>query len=161
MHLKPLSIGHLELESRNPYNWPLLYGNHLTDPENVDVKAFVSTIRFVQKLVRTKAYRQYNTTYVNVVIKGCEQPEFDSDAYWECAVRHMSTTLHHQLGTCKMGPADDASSVVDAELRVHGLKGIRVADTSIIPFALNAHTNAPAYMIGEKAADYIKKTYRN
>lgn len=159
MHLKPLSIGHLELKSKNPYKWPLLYGNHLTDPGNLDVKAFVASIRFIQKLVGTNAYRKYNATYVGVVIPGCEQPKYDSDEYWECAVRHLSTTLHHQVGTCKMGPEEDPSSVVDAELRVHGLKGIRVADTSIIPFALNAHTNAPAYMVGEKTADYIKKTW--
>lgn len=160
MHLKPKSVGYLKLKSRNPYHWPLFYGKPFTDSKNQDVKAFISAIRFIQKLVKTKSLRRFNTTYMEYTVPGCKTLEFDSDAFWECMIRHISTTLHHQIGTCKMGPRDDPSSVVDHELRVHGISGLRVADTSVIPFALNAHTNAPAYMIGEKTSDIIKKAWK-
>lgn len=154
MHLKPKSVGHLELKSKNPYHWPLLYGNHLSDPENHDVRAFIKTIRFLQKLTSTAEFARLGAKHLDTPLPGCKDLEYDSDAYWECSIRHISTTLHHQVGTCRMGM--DAMAVVDPRLRVHGVKRLRVADTSVIPFPLNAHTNAPAYMIGEKTADIIK-----
>ncbi|GLV38213.1 uncharacterized protein CBL_12859 [Carabus blaptoides fortunei] len=153
MHLKPKSIGHLELKSKNPYDWPLLFGNHLSDAENHDVKAFIKAVRFLQRLIQTPEFTKYGARLYDVPLPGCTHIQYDTDAYWECAIRHVSTTLHHQVGTCKMGM--DAMAVVDSELKVHGVKGLRVADTSVIPFALNAHTNAPAYMIGEKTSDVI------
>lgn len=90
---------------------------------------------------------------------GCENFEFDSDPYWECALRSMTSTLHHQISTCKMGPPDDAEAVVDHRLRVYGIKNLRVVDTSVIPVTLSAHTSAPGMMIGEKAADIIKEDW--
>jgi len=74
-------------------------------------------------------------------------------------VRHITTNLHHQSGTCKMGPEWDQEAVVDPELRVRGIKGLRVADCSIMPIIPAGHTNSMAFMIGEKAADMIKNTW--
>ena len=70
--------------------------------------------------------------------------------------RQRGTTAFHLMGTCRMGPATDPSTVVDDELRVHGMKGLRVADASIMPMMPSSNTNAPTIMIGEKAADMIR-----
>lgn len=160
MLLHPKSKGHLELKSRNPFLWPKFYGNYLSDPENLDVKTFISAIREVIELSKTKAFQRYGSKLHTVPVPGCEQLPYDSDTYWECALRHLSSTLHHQVGTCKMGPRTDPDAVVDNRTRVHGVKCLRVVDTSVIPFALSAHTSAPAFMIGEKIAYEIKRKWR-
>ena len=67
-------------------------------------------------------------------------------------IRANLDTIFHPTGTCKMGRADDELAVVDARLRVHGVEGLRVADASIMPYIVNANTNAPCIMIGEKCA---------
>jgi choline dehydrogenase len=68
-------------------------------------------------------------------------------------VKDVAETTYHPVGTCKMGP--DAMAVVDDQLRVHGIKGLRVADASIMPTLTSGNTNAPSIMIGEKAADMV------
>ena len=82
-----------------------------------------------------------------------------TDEYWSCFVRQYTATFYHSVGTAKMGPASDPLAVVDARLRVHGLQGLRVVDTSIMPDLVNGNTNAPTIMIGEKAADMIKQDW--
>jgi choline dehydrogenase len=68
-------------------------------------------------------------------------------------VRRTVGSYHHQVGTCKMG--QDEAAVVDPELRVHGVEGLRVADASVMPFITTGNTNAPTFMIGEKASDLL------
>jgi choline dehydrogenase len=77
---------------------------------------------------------------------------------WRAYVRATCETYHHAAGTCKMGV--DAESVVDPELRVHGIAGLRVADASIMPTVVSGNTNAPSIMIGEKAADLVRAARR-
>ena len=95
-----------------------------------------------------------------VPFPGCEHVTFKSDAYWACAARHVSTTLGHFAGTCRMSPRWN-SGVVDHRLRVHGVDGLRVVDTSVMPTLIAGHTNAPAYMIAEKASDMIKEDWKD
>ncbi|CAH1986637.1 unnamed protein product [Acanthoscelides obtectus] len=90
---------------------------------------------------------------------GCENLAFDSDEYWECAIRSMPSSTWHQQCACKMGPETDKEAVVDPRLRVHGIKNLRVVDVSIFPTTVAAHTVGPAYMVGEKAADIIKEDW--
>ncbi|XP_008191961.1 glucose dehydrogenase [FAD, quinone] [Tribolium castaneum] len=156
MLLHPKSTGYLKLKSRNPRDYPLLYGNYFTDPAQQDLKTMLAAIRYIQKLANTRPFQEMGTRMNPNPIPVCAHLIFDSDAYWMCAIRAISVTLHHQVGTAKMGPKDDPTAVVNHELKVYGVKGLRVADCSVIPFALGAHTNAPAIMVGEKAADLIK-----
>ena len=80
-------------------------------------------------------------------------PDVSTDDELLDFVRNTGQTCWHPVGTCRMGSGEDA--VVDAELRVHGMAGLRVADASVMPFHVSSNTNVPAMVIGEKAADYI------
>ncbi|XP_017779939.1 PREDICTED: glucose dehydrogenase [FAD, quinone]-like [Nicrophorus vespilloides] len=156
MLLHPKSKGNLKLKSKNPYHWPKLFGNSFNDPENLDMKTFIASIREVQRIARTPTFQKFGTEQVKTPIPGCEHLVFDTDEYWSCALMHITGSLHHQVGTCKMGPANDKTAVVDSNLKVYGINRLRVADCSVIPVTLSAHTNIPAIMVGEKAADLIK-----
>lgn len=154
MLVHPKSYGHLELKSKNPFHWPKFYGNYLQHPD--DIRTFIQGIRIAQRIALSDAFKKYDVEQVTTPLPGCKHLTFDSDPYWECALRYLSSTLHHQVATCKMGPAHDPEAVVDNQLRVYGINNLRVVDTSIIPIPLTAHTNVPAFMVGEKAADLIK-----
>lgn len=110
------------------------------------IKCVIKFFRYGFKLDRT-------------AVKHCEHLKFGCDAYWECAIKHDTAPENHQAGSCKMGPADDPLAVVDHQLRVRGVQGVRVADTSIMPRVTSGNTNAPAIMIGERAADFVKRTW--
>lgn len=110
-------------------------------------------------MASTRAMERFNTTLLSVPYPGCKHIALHSDEYWACVARHISITLGHFVGTCKMGTRRD-SGVVDHRLRVHGINGLRVVDTSVMPTIITGHTNAPAYMIAEKASDMIKNDWR-
>ncbi|XP_025834627.1 glucose dehydrogenase [FAD, quinone]-like [Agrilus planipennis] len=159
MLVHPKSYGYIKLKSKDPHVQPKLYGNYLTDAYNEDVRTFIASIRAIQEIIQTPAFQRYNAQLLDTPVPGCELFRFDSDPYWECALRHLAVTLHHQVATCKMGPKYDPEAIVDSSLRVYGIKRLRVADASVIPLPVTAHTNVPAYMIGEKASDLIKQDY--
>ena len=83
-------------------------------------------------------------------------PDAQSDAAIDAHIRATGITVHHPLGTCKMGPPSDEMAVVDADLRVRGVDGLRVADASVMPDLVGGNINAPVIMVAEKAADLIR-----
>lgn len=157
--LHPKSFGYLELKDNNPWSHPRMHGRYLSDEGGRDVATFVAAVRHVQALAATAPFQRFGARLHRAQYPACRAVPFDSDAYWECAVRTFTATLHHQIATCRMGPAGDPQAVVDPRLRVHGIHKLRVVDSSVIPRTISAHTNAPAIMIGEKAADMIKEDW--
>jgi choline dehydrogenase len=157
MLLQPKSRGKIKLRSNNPFDKPLLYPNHFS--EEHDLLTLVEGIKFAVALSRTKAFQRYNSTLHDIPLPPCQGFIFASDDYWRCTAMQLTTPGHHQCCTAKMGPANDSMAVVDAELKVHGVFGLRVVDASIMPNIPAAHTMAPTYMIAERAADLIKREH--
>lgn len=157
MLLHPKSKGYLKLRSKNPFDPPKLYGNYLSHPQ--DIATSTAAIRYLISMVDTPPFQKYGAKLYKKKYPNCDNFDFGTDEYWECVLRTLAVTLHHQIATCKMGPASDPEAIVDPKLRVYGVKNLRVVDSSIIPNTIAAHTNAPAIMIGEKGADMIKQTW--
>lgn len=157
MVLRPKSRGRIKLQSRNPFDHPLILPNYFSDP--YDVELSIRGIRRMIDLLDTKAFRRINAKLLNKAVPGCKHFTFNSDDYWECYTRHLTFTIYHHCGTAKMGT--DRRSVVDPTLRVYGVKRLRVIDASIMPEIISGHTNAPSIMIGEKGADMIKETWKS
>lgn len=157
MVMRPKTKGWIELKDRNPFRYPAIVPNYFADARDLNV--IVAGVRISQRLVRTESMRAIDARLWQVPVPGCERHRFDSDDYWRCAARHLTFTIYHLSGTCKMGPAGDPTAVVDPRLRVHGVRGLRVIDASIMPEVVSAHTNAAVIMIGEKGSDLIKEDW--
>uniref|UniRef100_A0A1Y9H2C3 Glucose-methanol-choline oxidoreductase N-terminal domain-containing protein n=1 Tax=Anopheles dirus TaxID=7168 RepID=A0A1Y9H2C3_9DIPT len=157
MVLRPRSKGRIRLASADPFQHPVIEPNYFDDP--YDLEMSVRAIRKAIELTRTQALRSYDARLLEIPLPGCEQHRFDTDAYWRCFTRHVTYTIYHHVGTCKMGPADDRLAVVDPRLRVYGVTGLRVIDASIMPDVPAGHTNGPTIMIAEKGADMIKQDW--
>lgn len=155
--LNPKSNGKVELKSSDPFESPRIDGNYFAN--HADVKTLVRGMRLTHEFIKTKTFREHKMEAVPINIPECNKLTDGSDEYFECLVRHLSTTLYHPTGTAKMGPNTDKEAVVDARLRVKGIKNLRVADGSVMPKITSGNTNAPIIMIGEKAADLIKEDY--
>lgn len=152
--MHPKSAGTIRLKSTDPFDYPLIDPRYLEKIE--DAMTFVRGIRTVMKLVKTKSFQKIGAKLADMRYSFCKDHKYDTDEYWVCVVRYTVLTNYHPTSTCKMGDAKDKTSVVDPELRVIGLEGLRVADASVMPFVTAGNTNAAAIMIGEKAADMIR-----
>lgn len=155
--LRPKSSGWIRLKSRNPLVYPDINPNYFTRKEDVDV--LVDGIRIAMSVSNTTAFRRFGSRPHTIRMPGCHRYPFDTYDYWECAIRHFTFTIYHPVGTCKMGPRSDPTAVVDPRLRVYGVKGLRVADGSIMPEIVSGNPNAPIIMIGEKASDMVKEDW--
>ena len=145
--LQPESRGHVRLKSPDPLAAPAMQPNYLSTEK--DRATLVAGIRLARALAATRALSPY------VAGEYRPGPEATSgDALLEFA-KNTAGTIFHPSGTCKMGPASDPLAVVDHDLAVHGLAGIRVVDCSIMPTLVSGNTNAPVVMIAEKIADRI------
>lgn len=154
MQFHPKSVGRLWLHNRNPLEWPRINPKYFYNQH--DIEELLAGIKEAIRITKTPAMQRYGTRIHDIPVPGCEHLTFGTDDYWRCSIRTMSYTLHHQVATCRMGRATDPTTVVNFQLKVHGIGKLRVVDTSIIPFPPTAHTNAASFMIGEKAADMIR-----
>ena len=146
---RPNSRGHIRICSVDPREKPLIQPNYLA--EESDRKILFSAIRLGQRILRSPEMAPYLDTENTPAL------DVDSDeALWDLTQRR-GTTGFHLIGTCRMGPSGDPLAVVDENLAVHGVKGLRVADASIMPAMPSSNTNAPTIMIAEKAADMISR----
>ncbi|XP_059474195.1 glucose dehydrogenase [FAD, quinone]-like [Neocloeon triangulifer] len=154
--LRPDSAGEIKLNSSNPLEKPVIYANYFSN--QLDVRRIVEAVKFCKRFGETEAMKKLGAERIDDLESCSSKFGKDSDEYHECALRHIGSTIYHPVGTCKMGP-DPATSVVDPELRVHGIKGLRVADASIMPKIVSGNTNAPSIMIGERVSDFIKNKW--
>lgn len=159
MLLLPKSKGRITLKDANPFSKPLIFPNYFAHPDDVDV--MIQGIQKVFDLVKMPALQKLGTKFYDKPLPPCAHHGFGTYKYWECQARHLTLTIYHFSGTCKMGPVWDKSAVVDPRLRVYGIKRLRVIDASIMPMIPSAHTNAPTYMVAEKGADMIKEDWLN
>lgn len=143
--LRPKSRGSVTLESSDPMAAPRIDPGFLSDPEDLDV--LMKGVRKTRQIMAAEPLARY--IHKELFIEG--EPD---DAALEQHIRNRADTIYHPVGTCKMGMDDMA--VVDPQLRVHGLDGLRVVDASVMPRLVGGNTNAPTIMIAEKAADMIR-----
>ncbi|XP_051155524.1 glucose dehydrogenase [FAD, quinone]-like [Leptopilina boulardi] len=156
--LQPKSKGFVRLNFTDLiWGDPIIQPNYFT--EDIDVKRMVEGIRIGLELFRTSAFTQNQFQLVIQAMPPCDKIEYNTDEYWICIIRQYTDTFYHPVGTCKMGPNDDPGAVVDTNLRVYGIQGLRVIDASIMPIVPRGNTNAPTIMVAEKASDMIKKDW--
>jgi choline dehydrogenase len=146
--LTPASRGTVRLSAPDPHEKPLVDPRYLSDPAGEDVRRSVLAFRIAQRLVDAGAFERYNG--------GPYEPDrvLDDEDEIVSFMRENSETLYHPVGTCRMGVGKGA--VVDSELRVRGVRGLRVVDASVMPTVTRGNTNAPTLMIAEKGADLIR-----
>ena len=145
--LRPESRGRVSLRSADPADDPVIFANYLSTEE--DRRALREGVKIARRVAAQAALDRYRTAEF--------QPGEDvrTDEEIDAWIRRASETIYHPVGTCRMGVAGDVNAVVDGELRVMGLHGLRVVDASVMPTLVGGNTNAPTIMVAEKAADLI------
>jgi choline dehydrogenase len=145
----PQSRGHVRIRSADPRQHPTILCNYLK--EEVDQRTIVAGLKFLRRLFGTKEMAPF---IVNELRPG---NDVQSDSEILAYARANGDSCYHLCGSCRMGLESAKLAVVDNRLRVHGLKGLRVADASIMPQIVSANTNVTTIMIGEKCADLVKQ----
>jgi choline dehydrogenase len=146
--LRPESRGRVGLRSANPLDDPAIFANYLATEE--DRRALREGVRMMRKVASQPALAAYRS---EELFPG---KDVETDEQIDAWIRAHAETIYHPVGTCKMGAAGDEMAVVDAELKVRGVEGLRVIDASVMPTLVGGNTNAPTIMIAEKAADMIR-----
>ena len=148
--LRPESRGYVRIRSRDPLQPPSMQPNYLDT--DLDRRTNVAAVRAARAIAQSQAM----APYVKREVKPGPSAQSDEELLEFC--RNNGATIFHPSGTCRMGR--DAMAVVDSRLRVHGVKGIRVVDCSVMPTLVSGNTNAPVVMMAEKAADMIREDAR-
>ena len=149
--LRPKSRGEVTLNSSSPYDDPKIDPKFLSHPD--DMKDMIAGYKQMMQILNHESFAKYTENHVMRPI------DINDDKDIEQAIREEADTIYHPVGTCKMG--NDEMAVVDNELKVHGIEGLRIIDASIMPTLVGGNTNAPTIMIAEKASDIIGKYWSN
>lgn len=153
--LHPKSRGKVTIQSNHPIDFPLIDSNILGEEE--DVEQLYHAIQFISNITQTEALKKINASVFSNITP-CLKYDSQSREYWHCAISYMAIPTYHSMGTTNMG-VNPKTSVVDPKLKIHGLRGLRVADCGVIPDSISGHTNGPAFMIGEKLSFMIQEEY--
>jgi Choline dehydrogenase and related flavoproteins len=149
-NLRPTSRGSVHIQSADAADAPVIAPNYLSTPE--DKKVAADSIRLARRIIGAPALQEYQPQ------EWLPGPEVQSEEALIEAAGKIGTTIFHPVGTCAMGTDPDAGAVVDAQLRVHGLQGLRVVDASVMPVITSGNTNSPTIMIAERAADLMRQS---
>lgn len=150
INVMPHSTGYLRLRTSDPNTHPIIQPNYLTDERDWQVMLYGLTL--TRKLAQMPAFDLYRGAET---MPGIEV--LDDSVAMRDYIAEWSQTLYHPVGTCKMAPAHDPLGVVDEQLRVRGVQGLRVVDASVFPIIPNGNTNTPTMALAERAADLIKQ----
>ena len=153
--LQPRSTGTITLASADPFAKPLIDPRYLSDPDGEDRRVLMAGLAVCERIVATRAM---GTVSRRTFIKPDDSDALTREQRDALSIDDYSHTLYHPVGTARMG--SDADSVVDENLLVRGVQRLRVADASVMPNIIRGHTNAPAIVIGEKAAALIRQAAR-
>jgi choline dehydrogenase len=145
--LRPESRGEIKLKSPDPYDAPAVHSNYLAT--ETDQRTIVAGLKLIRRILAHPHMQGF------IEVEFQPGPAVESDADLLDYARRRGGTVYHPTSTCKMG--SDPLAVVDAELRVHGVDGLRVADASVMPTVVSGNTNAATIMIGEKLADLVRQ----
>jgi choline dehydrogenase len=145
---RPDSIGYIRARSADPFEHPIIQPNYLV--AEGDRHVLLAGMKLARRLLASQPLMKY---YDREEFPG---PQIQSDEELLGAAKQRGTTTFHLMGTCRMAPDTDPTAVVDDQLRVRGLSGLRVVDASIMPTMPSANLNASVLMIAEKAADMIR-----
>ncbi|XP_050310086.1 glucose dehydrogenase [FAD, quinone]-like [Anthonomus grandis grandis] len=157
--LHPLSRGTVTLQSKNPIDFPVIDPNYFSDPEGVDLENMYRGVLEALKFNETESFQKMGLELLVLPYPTCDDKYKQlSKDWWYCALKTLSSTLFHPVSTTRMGP-DPETSVVNHELKVHGIKDLRVVDAGVFPDHISGHPNAAVVMIAEKISDEIKDEY--
>jgi choline dehydrogenase len=145
--LRPESRGEIRLKSANPADAPAMRPNYLAT--ETDQRTIVAGLKLARGLLGSSHMRSY------VAAEHVPGAAVSTDEQLLDYARNFGGTVFHPTSTCKMGA--DPMAVVDAELRVHGIEGLRVVDASVMPTVVSGNTNAATIMIAEKASDMVRQ----
>jgi len=151
-NLRPTSRGHVHIAGADSYAPPKISPMYLSTAE--DRKVAAAALTLTRQIVASPALKKFSPEEYKPGIHYRTEEELAE------AAGHIGTTIFHPVGTCKMGRADDPAAVVDSELRVIGVAGVRVVDASIMPFITSGNTNSPTIMIAEKASEMIRSAWK-
>lgn len=156
--LKPKSKGKIMLKSTDPNEHPLIFADYFKDPDDLNV-LIRNAKKYILTLENTETFKQHGLKLSWLDLDACKGFDKDTEEFLACIAKEMTFSLYHPVGTAKMGPNGDETAVVDPELRVRKIDGLRVIDASIMPSVVRGNTNAPTIMIAEKGASYIKQSW--
>jgi len=151
-NLRPTSRGHIRMATGDPYAAPRITPNYLSTPEDRTVAA--QALALTRRIVDAPALKKYAPEEFKPGFQYRTEEELAK------AAGDIGTTIFHPVGTCKMGRDDDPMTVVDSQMRVKGVRGLRVVDASVMPTITSGNTNSPTIMIAEKAAQWIRAARR-
>jgi choline dehydrogenase len=147
-NLRPTSRGEVHIADRDPASAPGIAPRYLSTDADLAIAA--ASLKLTRRIVGMPALAPYHP---EEFLPG---PRYQTDAELAAAAGHIGTTIFHPVGTCRMGKPDERGSVVDSQLRVLGIDGLRVIDASIMPTITSGNTNAPTVMIAEKGSDLVR-----
>ncbi|XP_030762840.1 glucose dehydrogenase [FAD, quinone]-like [Sitophilus oryzae] len=154
--MHPKSRGSVTLKSNSPLDKPLINPNYLAEDE--DIETLYRGVELILSMNNSQILKNYEAYIVDVEYPNCVSYKKSSKEWWFCAIRQFTSPIYHPVSTNRMGP-DPKTSVVNAHLQVHGMKKLRVVDSSVMPELNSGHTTAPVLMLAEKASNIIKKQH--